>query len=81
MRLGGSFDRGPPTFPKEGRLDLTKKEILAWSVWGTCTVAAVAAGYITGGIVGALSAYAATGSISAAVLANQARNTNTGGRT
>lgn len=61
--------------------DLTKKEILAWSVWGSCAVAAVAAGYITGGIVGALSAYAATGSISAAVLANQARsNTNAGGR-
>lgn len=62
-------------------MEITTKEWIAWSVWGTCAVAAVAAGYITGGIVGALSAYAATGSISAAVLANQARNTNTGGRT
>lgn len=61
-------------------MDLSKKEILAWSIWLSCAAAATIAGYITGGITGALGAYAATGSISAAVLANQARNTTQGGR-
>lgn len=58
---------------------MTMKEAIAWGVWVSCAVAATVAGYINGGWTGALSAYAATGAISAAVLANQARTGGTNG--